>query len=244
MSLDLDRAREELVSAAPLGHFDPSELDTVPEPIRRYFDASIAPGAAVLTAVTLRMRGHIKVRRWLPFRADEVLAPRRGFVWRARAAGLIGGYDAYLDGQGAMQWKLLGVATLMRADGSDVTTSAAGRCGGEGMWLPTALLPRFDVEWSAPEADRIVARFDVDSTPIELHIRIDSSGRPTSVAFDRWGDPDETGSFGWHRFGGDIARHMTFNGLTIPSAGSWGWFYGTDRWQRGEFFRCQITDLE
>lgn len=188
------------------------------------------------------MRGHIKVGRWLPFRADEVLAPHRGFVWRARAAGIISGFDAYVDGQGAMRWKLLGLATVMHADGTDVTKSTAGRCGGEGLWLPTALLPRFGVRWSAPEADCIVAGFEVGTTPLELSCRIDSNGHVVSVVFDRWGDPDATGSFGWHAFGGEITDHQSFSGLTVPSAGTWGWFYGTDRWEAGEFFRCRITE--
>ena len=29
----------------------------------------------------------------------------------------------------------------------------------------------------------------------------------------------------------------------IPSAGSAGWFYGTDRWPDGAFFRFEITAL-
>jgi hypothetical protein len=241
IDIDIDDARRRLMSAHSSTVFDPSELDTQPEPIRRYFNASIAPGAAVATVASLRMRGHIKVRRWLPFRADQVLAPHSGFVWRARAAAVISGSDAYVDGQGAMRWKILGLASVMRADGPDISKSGAGRCGGEGMWLPTALLPRFGVRWSAPADDHIVATFAVDTTPLEVHFRIDGSGQVTSIVFDRWGDPDETGTFGWHPFGGEITDHQSFNGLTVPNAGNYGWFYGTDRWQDGEFFRCRIT---
>lgn len=188
------------------------------------------------------MRGRIKIGRWLPFRADEVLAPTRGFVWRARAAGVITGFDAYIDGHGAMQWKLLGLATVMHGKGDDVTRSAAGRCVGEGIWLPTALLPRFGVAWTAPDEDHIVAAYDLDTTRVELHCRIDTHGHLTSVMLDRWGDPDQTGTHDWHPFGGDIGDHRTFNGMTVPSSGTWGWFHGTSRWGDGKFFRCDLTD--
>jgi hypothetical protein len=240
-ALDVDAATRELASPATAQAFDPAELDGLPAPVMRYFGASISPGITAATAATLHMRGHIKVGRWLPFRAEEVLAPHRGFVWRARAAAVISGYDAYIDGRGAMQWKLLGLATVMRTEGSDVAKSAAGRCGGETLWLPTTLLPRFDVRWSTESTDHIVASFTLDTTPLELHLRIDERGLPTSVVFDRWGDPDQTGKFGWHPFGGTITDHQTFNGITVPSAGSWGWHYGTKRWAHGEFFRCRIT---
>jgi hypothetical protein len=135
----------------------------------------------------------------------------------------------------------IATAATMRAEDGDVAKSAAGRCGGEALWLPTALLPRFNVRWSAESSDHIVASFDLDATPLEIHLRIDERGLPTSVVLDRWGDPDRTGSFGWHRFGGTITDHQTFTDITVPSTGSWGWHYGTDRWSVGEFFRCRVT---
>ena len=130
----------------------------------------------------------------------------------------------------------------MQAEGTDIAKSSAGRCGGEALWVPTALHPDFGVDWSADGPDHIVVRFELQHTPLELHLRIDERGLPTSVLFDRWGDPDETGAFGWHPFGGAISKHRTFDGITVPSAGRWGWDFGTERWQRGEFFRCRITE--
>ena len=77
-----------------------------------------------------------------------------------------------------------------RRAGPDVSRSAAGRAGAEGTWLPTALLPRFGVRWSAPAGDQVTAAFAVGETPVELHLRLDPAGRILSLAFDRWGDPD------------------------------------------------------
>ena len=79
-----------------------------------------------------------------------------------------------------MQWKLLGLATVMRADGPDVAKSAAGRCGGEGVWLPTALLPEMGVSWTAPEPDHVVAAFAVDTTQSNC---TSASTAPRRVAF-------------------------------------------------------------
>jgi Family of unknown function (DUF6920) len=179
------------------------------------------------------MRGQIKVGRWLPFRARQVLSPHHGFVWTARAAGVIAGSDRYVDGEGGMDWKLAGLITVAHAEGHDVSRSAAGRAGAEAIWLPTALLPRFGVRWSASAPDQVTARYRLGETPLEILYRLDADGRIVSLAFDRWGDPDNSGTFAWH----------PFDGVTIPSAGRVGWFFGTDRWPGGEFFRYQITDL-
>jgi len=169
--------------------------------------------------------------------------PHHGFVWTARAAGLIAGGDRYLEGAGAMEWKLAGLVTVAAGGGPDVSRSAAGRAGAEGVWLPTALLPRFGVRWSAQADDEVTAAFEVGETPVELHLRLDGVGRVTSLAFDRWGDPDGDG-FRWHRFGGEITGHASFGGLTIPSAGRLGRHPGEDRFTDGEFFRYRITELQ
>jgi hypothetical protein len=142
-----------LLRPAGPGRFDPAELDGLPEPVRRHLGLAIAPGTPLATSARLRMRGSIKVGRWLPFRARQVLSPRDGFVWAGRAAWLIAGSDRYLDGAGALEWKLAGLVTVARAEGADVARSAAGRAGAEGIWLPTALLPRFGVRWAAPATD-------------------------------------------------------------------------------------------
>jgi hypothetical protein len=226
------------------GRFGAAELEGLAEPVQRHLAQVIAPGTPLATSARLRMRGHIKVGRWLPFRAHQVLNPHRGFIWTARAAGIIAGSDRFVDGSGAMDWKLAGLVTVAHADGRDVARSAAGRAGAEAIWLPTALLPRFGVHWSAGSANQVAAAFRVGDQPVELRLRLDADGRIAALVFDRWGDPDNRGNFGWHRFGGEFTGYRSFHGLTIPSSGRLGWFYGQDRWPVGEFFRYQVTDLE
>lgn len=65
-----------------------------------------------------------------------------------------------------------------------------------------------------------------------------------SVSFDRWGDPDSTGTWAYHPFGFEVTGWTTFGPVTIPAAGRAGWHYGTQRWAEGEFFRCRITHHE
>jgi hypothetical protein len=165
-------------------------------------------------------------------------------LWTARAAGVIVGSDRYLDGVGVMDWKLAGLVTVAHAEGPDVTRSSARRTGAEAIWLPTALLPRFGVTWAAGPGDQVTAGFRVGDIPLEFQLRLNAAGRIVSLVFDRWGDPDNRGAFGWHRFGGEVTGYRSFQGLTIPSQGRLGWFYGEDRWSAGEFFRFQITDLQ
>jgi hypothetical protein len=228
--------------AAP-GGFTDAELAGLPWPAARYLASVVAPGTPLAVSARLRMRGRIKVGRWLPFQAREILAPHSGFLWKARVAGVIVGSDRYADGVGRLEWTLAGIRRLVRADGPDVSRSAAERAGAEALFVPTALLPRFGVAWSASDERHLTAEFDVDGRPMRVECTLDAHGRLVSFVFDRWGDPDRTGTWGVHPCGGLVTGHRTFGGVTVPASGRFGWYPGTDRWADGEFFRYTVTDL-
>lgn len=234
---------ERRLAGAVEGRFSEAEIKDLPAPVQRHLSMAIRPGTGIVPAVSLRMHGRIKIGRWLPFRARQVLNPHTGFLWAARTAGVIVGSDRYFGGAGGMDWKVAGLFTLVHEEGPDATKSAAGRGGAEAVWVPTALLPRFGVTWSAADETHLSVRHTLGTTPIEVKYSLDSDGLIRSLVFERWGDPSNTGTFAWYPFGGEITDYRAFNGLSIPSAGRLGWHFGTDRWPDGEFFRFEVTSL-
>jgi hypothetical protein len=231
-----------LAEPAVDGVFSNADLGGLPDTVKRHFAAAIAPGTPLAVSARLRMRGSIKIGRWLPFRARQVLAPLRGTVWAARVGGVIVGSDHYAVGHGGMDWKLAGL-TITHAEGPDVSRSSAERAAAEACWIPTCLLPRFGVEWTATDDAHISARFDVDGHPVQVDYHIATDGKVRSLVLERWGDPNNTGTWGLHPFGVEVTGYDTFDGVTVPSAGCGGWFFGTDRWEQGAFMRYHITDL-
>ena len=244
--LPVGDVERELAQPAAQGVFGEEELEGLPEPVRRYFRAAIAPGTPLALAARLGMRGSIKLGgRWLPFQARQVLAPHRGFVWAARVAGrLFAGSDQYVDRCGWMQWRILGMIPFVGADGPDISRSAAARAAAEAIWIPTALLPRFGTTWTAVDETHLAARQRVDNLELTIQYTLDDRGQIRSAQFDRWGDPNGTGAWGLYPFGLDTTTSATFGGLTIPQQGRVGWFHGTERWPTGEFFRFTIIDLQ
>ena len=142
------------------------------------------------------MHGEIKLKGWLPFTAEQVIRRDRGMIWQAavRMSGLpVRGLDRFLDGEGAMRWKLFGLIPVMTASGPDVTRSAAGRLAAESIWLPSVLLGE-DVSWTAPDSSHAQAGFAVQGNPAELALTVGDGGRLESLAMQRWGDPGGVGS--------------------------------------------------
>jgi hypothetical protein len=238
-------ARQLTVAADP-GAFSEAEVVTCDEPVRRYFGAAIAAGTPLARAARLHMRGSIKLaNRWIPFHSDELLAPLQGYHWQATvAAGVLRGADVCGEGVGSMTWKLFGLIPVIRASGADVTRSAIGRAVAEGPWLPTALLPRYRVDWRAEDDDHLAASVPIAGDHVTLRITLGGDGLVRSARLDRWGDPDGTGTFGWFPFGIEIGASRRFPcGITMPAEGVGGWFHGTDRWHDGEFFRYTINEV-
>lgn len=224
------------------GSFDESELEGLPDAVRRYLRGSIDPGTPLARSARVEMRGSVKQGRWwVPFRARELLAPLHGFVWAARVGGIFIGSDRYVDGNALAEWKLFGAVRVARTGGPDVARSSAGRAGAEAVWVPTAMLPRFGVAWGADDANRVTARYRLHGSDIELRLTLDDEARVRSVELDRWGGPERQG---FVRFVHELTRYSTFDGFTIPSGGRGGWFTGADRWSDAEFFRYEITRYE
>jgi hypothetical protein len=142
-----------------------------------------------------------------------------------------------------MSWTLAGRVTLVDEDGADVSRSAAGRCGAEAIWAPAAVLPGAGVAWSAPDDRHIRARFAVGDTPIDLDYELDEGGHLQAFRTTRWGDPDGTGRWGWHPFGGRVLATRTFGSSVVPASGAVGWFPDEADARRRAFFRFRLTAL-
>jgi hypothetical protein len=231
----------------PLGTHEPGLLAGLPTVARRYFEHSIDPGAPLYRAVRLHMRGQIKFGSWRPFEAEQVVRWGRGLIWRAKAkmAPLVAikGQDTYVDGVGAMRWKLLGIIPVLTADGPDTTRSAAARAAIDSFLLPPSLLAP-GVEWAAEDDEYATVKVPVPGDEAQLRLRIDPRGSLGELSMQRWGNP-EGGEFQAHSFGGYLGADRRFGALTLPTQIRCGWYFGSDRYaDEGEFFRATIDAAE
>lgn len=228
------------------GEFGSAQISGLPETARRYLKHAIAREARTSSAVRLHMRGEIKLRRWFPFTADQVICGKSHMIWNATVwmHGMpVRGFDRLVDGEGAMEWKLLGIVPFIRASGADVTRSAVGRVQAESVWLPSVFLGN-GISWAQPDSSHALACITVQDLASELALEVDGDGRLKTLKLSRWGNPGG-GKFRYVDFGGIVEEEKTFSGYTIPARLRIGWYFGTDRFEPdGEFFRCTIDRAE
>ena len=245
--ISLDALWNSATSQERVFHLD--DFTHLPEAARRYLDHAIAPGTKLASAVRLKMHGEIKLKKWIPFKAEQVICWEHGLIWSATAwiNGLpIVGSDRIIDGIGAMQWKLLGLFPVITASGADITRSSIGRLQSESVCLPSVFCGD-DVSWASTESweldSSLHSSFVVQGERAELDFTIDRTGRLKTFKLPRWGCLEGT-EFHDMDFGGILHEEGSILcGYTIPTRLRIGWYFGSERFEsEGEFFRGTIDD--
>jgi hypothetical protein len=133
------------------------DLAGLPDPVVRYFDFALTPGQSLVRGARLRQTGAMALRpnSWSRFTATEYFGvDPPGFVWDANihVAPLVSVHvrDGYWAGEGTMTGKLAAIVTVVNEHGTpEMATAELLRYLAEAVLLPTALLPRHGIAWTA-----------------------------------------------------------------------------------------------
>ena len=231
--------------------FTYDKLAGLPEPVQRFFRASVAEGTPLIKYVHLKQTGYFQPSPnagWKPFRADQwysVEPPR--FVWQANMdfAPLVPvvGRDKYWSGQSNMLMKVLGMIPVVDARGPDLERSSLIRYVSEAIWFPTALLPGAHVQWAPIDSNSAQITFRDGGLSTAAIYTFDDSGLPVSFRSEErvyGGGDGKTPYPWWGRFGGAGFKEVA-PGVRIATEGSAGWDLPEGEY---EYIRLQITEVE
>ena len=171
--------------------FSASDLDGLPCPVKRYFQAVLREGQPRVRGARVSQTGDFLVDpagpSWRPFAATQHFATRpAGFVWDARIGAAPGVgilvRDAFVDGAGSMEASFMALHRLMLVKGTpDVAAGALHRYLAEAVLFPTALLPAEGVAWAAVDESTARATLTAGSVTVSLDFRFGPHGLVASV---------------------------------------------------------------
>ena len=221
--LDSTAARE---SADTL---DPAEFATLPAPVARYFRFALQPGARPHRRARIEQSGEFLLApgRWSHFTAtSHVAAAPPAFVWDAsiRMAPFVSvrvrdGYDA---GEGRMLARVLALATVVEQRGTPQMAEASlQRWLAEGVWLPSALLPRHGVTWLQIDDSSARATIVDGTVRASLDFHFASSGEVTGTSALRY--RDVRGTPAQQHWVGAFRRWVRVDGMMVPLEGEVAW---------------------
>ena len=211
--------------------YDSKELEGLPDPVQRYFQAVLKEGQPIVTAVNLSQQGLFNMSetkaKWSPFIATQVVTTQRpGFDWDARIqmAPAVSAFvhDAYLLGEGSLHASLLGLFTVADVRGTpEASQGELLRFFAEAAWYPTALLPSQGVRWEAINDISARATLTDGAATVTLVFQFNAEGTIDTVRAEaRY--RDKLTAMPW---GGRFWEYSVCNGMLIPLKGEVGWEY-------------------
>ncbi|HPE34078.1 MAG TPA: hypothetical protein PLI65_04705 [Bacteroidales bacterium] len=231
------------ITSAPAEVIDKNMLlRQYPEPVVKYFRYHLPDGFPSHTFAKTPMKGIIKLVNWANFKSVLYSHPFIGFLWQARVMmGIlpVNGYDYFFKNQGAMSWKMFKLIPVMSASDENVTRSAEGRAIMESLFAPHLLIHP-DINWEAVSEEEITATWTIFREKEPLHLIIGKDGSLKSAFINRWGNPGGVKKFNYSTFGVHIEKQFKYKGTMIPAKGNAGWWFGTEKYKDGEFFRFEV----
>ncbi len=212
--------------------YSESELEGLPDPVKRYFRTVLREGQPIVTRARLTWEGEFLMREaengWRPFTATQYYVTRRpGFLWDARikvAPGLaVNVYDAYIAGTGTLHGEILGLIRVIHLGGTpEMAEGELLRYLAEAVWYPTALLPSQGVRWTPMDGSRARATLTDGDTTVSLDFHFNADGEITgSLAASR---PREVnGEMHPTPWAGSYADYVERDGMRIPRRGEVTW---------------------
>ncbi|MDD3641903.1 MAG: hypothetical protein PHQ19_00340 [Candidatus Krumholzibacteria bacterium] len=247
MRARLEAARLPIESAG----YDPTETDTLPVPVRRFFRAVLTEGQPMIAAAYVEHEGTFNMsdsgEQWKPFISTQrVIAHRPGFDWDARIAMFPGlkvhVRDAYIAGEGILFAKVAGLIPVMDMERDrELARGELMRWFAEAAWYPTALLPGRGVRWTAVDdstADATMRDGDIELT---MRFRFGADGLIESVRAESRGYANLDGTveqLPWEGRWTDCERR---EGILVPTRGEVGWIFpeGYRPYWRGRIARIE-----
>lgn len=243
-----DAAWERLIASQPSepATFEPSMTDGLPEPARRYFRFTIAPGTPLRAAVEIDMNGEIglgtkEAPGYRDMAARQILAPPHGLVWQVKTGAISGSDGALPDASWTRFW-MFGLIPLVRASGPDHHRSAFGRVVAEAaFWAPASLLPGESARWEPVDGNSARAVVTAGGREQAVEVTVDESGAPIRVVIRRWSNANADGVYREQPFGGHLAEFREFGGYRLPTRIEGGNLIGTPDYF--PFFKANVTAI-
>lgn len=201
----------------------PADYGSVPQPVRRYFEAIGIDGQPMIQFVRLKQEGQFRTgvdQDWMPIEAVQYFSTEPpGFVWFAKAtmASVVPIWvrDRLMHGHGHMLIKPLGLITAGDAAGSEMDQGSMARYLSETPWFPTALLPGEHLRWEAIDDESARAVLRIGDREVSGVFHVNNAGEIDRFEAPRYGTFGD--AYRLESWGGFYRDYQSRGGIRIPT---------------------------
>jgi hypothetical protein len=209
----------------------PSDVERLPEPVRRYLHAADVIGRPLPQHVRATWRGRIRSgpdAPWMPFEAEQhnfTREPARLFMMKARRAGLpVDVLHVFARGEATMRARALSVLTVASGGGADFTRAETVTLLNDFCLLAPGALVDAAFRWEAIDSRSARVTYSLGVHTVSAVVLVNESGDLVDfVSDDRSGTSPDGQQLIRQRWSTPIRSHQTIHGTRAMLRGEGRW---------------------
>ena len=219
--------------------FHKSQLDSLPEPVQRYFNLILKEGQPYISYARIKHVGQFKAnldKDWMNITGEQYATTEKpGFIWKGNTA-MFTARDMYISDKGRLIVSLFSLYNIVDAKGEQYNQGELLRWLGESVLYPTNLLPNERLQWLAIDSQTASLTYNYSGLSLFFKITFNEIGEITEMETKRY--MDEKNLETWVI---KATNYKELNSIIIPTIFDVLW-----RLDKGDFSYAKfiITEIE
>jgi len=219
--------------------FDKSQLEGLPEPVKKYFLYALREGQSYINYVRIKHSGQFKTgfgNKWVNIMGEQYVTTQiPGFIWKGTTS-IFAARDIYISGKGRLIVSLLSMINTVDAMGDQYNQGELLRWLGESVLYPTTLLPSENLKWQLMDGNMAKLIFNYNELQLFFDVTFNEQGEITQMESMRYIDQVKI-----EKWVIKLSDYKEFQNIKIPTSTEVLW-----KLEKGDFSyaRFNITKVE
>jgi hypothetical protein len=219
--------------------FHKNQLDSLPEPVQRYFNHILKEGQPYISYARIKHNGQFKTgldKGWINITGEQYATTEKpGFIWKGTTAMFVA-RDMYISDKGRLIATLFSLYNVVDAKGDKYNEGELLRWLGESILYPTNFLPSERLQWFPIDSNTAKLTFEYNGLSLFFKITFNEIGEITEMETKRYMGEDNLETWVIK-----AANYKEWNKVIIPTAFDVIW-----RLDKGDFSyaKFNITEVE
>ena len=219
--------------------FHKSQIDSLPEPVQRYFKHILKEGQPFISYARIKHEGQFKAdlkKDWMNIKGEQYATTEKpGFIWKGTTAMFIA-QDMYIAENGRLIVSVLSLINIINAKGEQYNQGELLRWLGESVLYPTNFLPSEKLKWFPIDDNSAKLTFIYKGLSLFFKITFNEIGEITEMETKRYMDLKKLETWVIK-----VSDYKALNKVLIPTRFEVLW-----RLEKGDFSyaKFNITEIE
>jgi len=219
--------------------FYKGQLDSLPEPVKRYFNHILKDGQPYISYARIKHEGQFKAgldKDWTDIKGEQYATTENpGFIWKGNTAMFIA-RDMYIADKGRLIVSLFSLINVVDAQGEEFNQGELLRWLGESILYPTNFLPSDKLNWFPIDDKTAKLTFNYKGLSLFFKMTFNDIGEITEMETKRYMDAENLETWVIK-----AADYKALNDILIPTTFDVLW-----RLEKGDFSyaKFNITEIE